>query len=84
MTTISVTNDVKAELLRVASELQLRLKRRVDFNEAIRFLLMQRRNRRPDLLREACVPTAGADEALRELLEERKEDEERAKRRFGS
>jgi len=82
MTTISVTEDVKRRLLRVTSELQLKLKRRVDFNEAIRFLLVQRRERRPRLLMEACKPTIGADEALKELTKERKRDEERAERYF--
>jgi hypothetical protein len=39
MTTISVTEDVKEALLKVVSELQLKLGRRVDLNEAIRYLL---------------------------------------------
>jgi hypothetical protein len=33
MTTISVSEDVKQKLLRVASELQIKLGRRVDLNE---------------------------------------------------
>jgi len=80
MTTISVTEDVKRRLLRVTSELQLKLKRRVDFNEAIRFLLVQRQEKRPHLLMEACKSTIGADEALKELATERKRDEEKAER----
>jgi hypothetical protein len=42
MTTISVTEDVKQKLLKVASELQIKLGRRVDLNEALRFLVDQR------------------------------------------
>ena len=43
MPTISISEDVKRELLKFASELQIKLGRRVDFDEAIRFLLMYRR-----------------------------------------
>ena len=42
MTTISVTDDVKEKLLKVASELQIKLGRRVDLNDALRFLVEQR------------------------------------------
>lgn len=79
MTTISVKEDVKEELLKFASKLQIELKRRVDYNEAIRYLLM-RRQRRPRLVEEACTPLPGAEKARRTLVEERKRDEERAER----
>ena len=39
MSTISVTENVKESLLKVALELQLKLGRRIDLNEAIRYLL---------------------------------------------
>jgi len=81
MSTISIKEDVKEELLKFASELQIKLGRRVDYNEAIRHLLMQRR-KRPTLLREACAPMPGADEARRALLKERRLDEGRAERRI--
>ena len=81
MSTISVKEDVKEDLLRYASELQVKMGRRVDFNEAIRFLLMERR-RHPSLLSEACTPAAGVEEAKRALMEERRLDEERAERRL--
>jgi predicted CopG family antitoxin len=80
-TTISVTEDVKEALLKVASELQIKLGRRVDLNEAIRYLLA--RNKRPDLLEEACKPAPGFEEAYRELVEGRRKDEERARRKYG-
>lgn len=80
-TTISVTEDVKEALLKVASELQIKLGRRVDLNEAIRYLLA--RGKRPDLLEEACKPVPGFEEAYRELLEERGRDEEKARRKYG-
>jgi hypothetical protein len=81
MTTISVKEDVKEDLLRYASELQVKMGRRVDFNEAIRFLLMERR-KRPSLLEEACAPAEGAEDSKRALTEERRLDEERAEKRL--
>jgi predicted CopG family antitoxin len=80
-TTISVTEDVKEALLKVAAELQMKLGKRVDLNEAIRYLLT--RNKRPDLLEEACRPVPGFEEAYRELVRERWKDEERARWKYG-
>jgi len=82
MTTISVTDDVKEALLKVASELQLKLGRRVDLNEAIRYLLV-RGKRDPELLEEACRPLPEFELAYKELIEERREDEGRASRKYG-
>jgi len=82
MTTISVTDDVKEKLLKIASELQIKLRRRVDLNEAIRFLISER-ERKPQLLDAACNPTPEAEAALQELYMERKLDEERFERKTG-
>ena len=82
MTTISVTDDVKDKLLKVASELQIKLGRRVDLNEAIRFLMMEK-ERKPNLLDKACSPVPDAEEALKELQAERKLDEGRLERKTG-
>jgi predicted CopG family antitoxin len=81
MTTISVTEDVKQKLLKVASELQIKLGRRVDLNEALRFLADQR-EKNPQLLAEACKPTIGAEETIKELQKERKIDETRLERKI--
>ncbi|MGB9718725.1 MAG: hypothetical protein ACP5PQ_05495 [Thermoproteota archaeon] len=81
MSTISVTEDVKEALLKVASELQLKWGRRVDLNEAIRYLIA-RGVKRPDLLERACQPIPGFKEAYKELKGERVKDEERARRKF--
>ncbi len=83
MTTIAVTDEVKEKLLKVASELQIRLGRRVDLDEALRYLLSER-EKKPQLLREACKPTPGVDQALDELYCERRLDEERLERKLGS
>lgn len=81
MTTISVTEDVKQKLLKVASELQIKLGRRVDLNEALSFLVDQR-EKNPQLLEEACSPAVGVKEAVEELEKERKLDETRLERKI--
>jgi predicted CopG family antitoxin len=81
MTTISITGDVKEKLLKIASELQIKLGRRVNLNEAIRFLISER-EKKPQLLDEACKPTPEIEKVLKELYEERKLDEERLERKI--
>lgn len=81
MTTIAVSEDVKVKLLRVASELQIKLGRRVDLNEALSFLLDQR-EKNPQLLEKACSPMIGAKETIEELAKERKIDETRIERKI--
>lgn len=80
MTTISVTDDVKQKLLKVASELQIKLGRRVDLNDAVRYLL-DHGEKNIQLLEKACIPTASAKEALDELEMERQLDEARLERK---
>lgn len=81
MTTISVTDDVKKKLLKLASELQIKVGRRVNFNEAIQFLIRER-EKNPQLLDEATRPTPKVEEALEELYAERKLDEKRLERKI--
>jgi len=80
MSTIAIKEETKRELLKFVSELQIKLGRRVDFDEAIRFLLMYRRKKNPKLLLEACTPRRDVDEALKELYEERRKDERKYNR----
>jgi len=49
MTTISMSPEVRDELVRYAAELQLKLGRRVDLEEAVRHLLLLRHARDPSL-----------------------------------
>ncbi|MHA1594570.1 MAG: hypothetical protein ACTSXJ_05430 [Candidatus Baldrarchaeia archaeon] len=79
MAVILIGEEVKRELLRIVSELQIKLGRRVTLDEAIWFLLMYRRRKNPRLLLEACKPVSSdiADKALRELYRERRRDERR-------
>ncbi len=83
MSIVRVSKSTKMELLRYASELQMRLGRRVDFDEAIAHLLREARRKRPNLLIEACQPIEDAEEALMELYRERRMDEERVERKHG-
>jgi len=80
MSTIAIKEETKRELLKFVSELQIKLGRRVDFDEAIRFLLMYRRKKSPKLLLEACTPRRDVEEALKELYEERRGDERKYNR----
>ena len=57
------------------------LVRSVDFDDAIKFLLMSRKGKNPKLLMAACV-SGNEEEILNELYEERKEDEGRYSRYF--
>jgi hypothetical protein len=82
MTTISVTEEVKQKLLKIASKLQIKLGRRVDLDEALQYLLSER-EKKPWLLEKACKPLSGGEEMLDELYRERKFDEERLKRKVG-
>jgi len=59
------------------------MRRRVDFDEAIAYLLREARRKRPEPLMRACLPAEEAEEALRELYEERRRDEERIARKHG-
>ena len=81
MTTISVTEEVKQKLLRIASELQIKRGRRVDLNEALSFLVDQQ-EKKPQLLEEACKSMSGAKGAIEELERERKVDEARLERKI--
>lgn len=81
MTTISVTDDVKEKLLKIASELQIKLGRRVDLNEAVQFLIGEK-EKKPQMLDEACKPTPKVEEALEQLYAERKLDEKRLERKI--
>lgn len=80
MTSISVKESTKRELLDVVSFLQTINRRRVDFDEAIQYLLGQRRIKDPKLLLEACSEEENVDELLEVLYNDRREDDERYQR----
>jgi hypothetical protein len=74
MTTISVRDETRRSLLLYASKLQLSTGRKVDFDDAIRHLL--ERDKRPDLLEEACRPIPNSDWLQKLLHEERGKDDD--------
>lgn len=79
MTTIAVDDDVRDELLKISAELQMRLGRRVNYNDVIRYLIGKKRVR-PELLDEFVVEGLDSKEGLEELKKERRRDEERLER----
>ena len=74
MATITIDDDVWDGLLRISAELQLRLGRRVDHNDVLRYL-MEGRVKRPELLDRAVVRGLDPKKLVRELREERRRDE---------
>ncbi len=79
MTTIAVDDDVRDELLKISAELQMRLGRRVNYNDVIRYLIGKKRIR-PELLDEFVVEGLDSKEGLEELRRDRRRDEERLER----
>ncbi len=80
-TTITISQETKAELLKIAAELQGKLKRKISYDDAIKYLLfaVRRDEKNPNLLKQACTPDADVDPKtlVRDLLQERKRDERR-------
>ena len=78
-TTISVSDEVRRELLRVAARLQAKTGEEVDYDQVIHYLLSEA-SRDEHLLREACKPVPVASPELRkELRRGRAEDQKREK-----
>jgi len=78
--TIKVSKEAKEKLLKVAADIQSREGRRVDLDEAIKYLLRSGR-RRPKLLADLFGIVPGL--TTKELFEERMRDERAAKRKYG-
>ncbi len=76
-TTIAVKEETKKELLKIAADLQRKFGRKVDYDEAIRYLLMQVQKKRKSshLLREALISGLDAEKIIKELWEERRKDD---------
>jgi predicted CopG family antitoxin len=84
-TTITISDRTRRELLRVAAELQSKRGEKVDYEDAIEYLLL-RSKKNPELLRRAMIGSGIAPEefrkALREGREEDKRHEEELERRY--
>ena len=79
MVTIAVDNETRRKLLGIASDLQKKLGRRVDFNETISYLisLYEKERKNPELFKLSCKPIEGLrfEGVYQELIEERRRDE---------
>lgn len=84
-TTITVSESLRAQLVKLAAELQMKLGRKVDYEDVIRHLIGSNR-KNAQLLRQACTPTdLPAKEFRAELRRGRAEDrrrEEELERRY--
>jgi hypothetical protein len=82
--TIRVSRQTKEALLRVAARLQERTGKRVDFDEAINHLVHQE-DKSPDTFMNFVGSARGLESGilLDELAKERRQDELRAKRKYG-
>lgn len=79
MTTITISEEAKRELLKIAAELQAKSGERVDYEGVIRFLVSKAR-RDVQLFLEACSPLGIESKVLRrELQKGRAEDRRREK-----
>jgi hypothetical protein len=76
-TTITVSDALRAQLVRLAADLQRKIGRKVDYEDVIRYLISK--NQRNDrLLWEACAPVSASVKEFRaELRKGRAEDRER-------
>jgi len=82
MTTIHVDEETKKELAKIAGELQAKLKRRVDLDEALNFLIQQYRSKGKrkvffELFTKPIEDVSFKD-AYAELIAERRKDEKLA------
>ncbi len=76
-TTITISEDLKRELLRVAAELQASRREKIDYDDVLRFLV-RKATRNLDLFHQACSPTGRSSEHLKQALRKgRAEDKKR-------
>ena len=81
MTTITIDEETKEELLKVAAQLQIQRKQKINYNTTIKFLISNyfRKNNKKDRrkFRNACekVENIDVNSVLDELYLERKKDD---------
>ncbi len=79
MTTITIDPEIKSELLKIAAQLQMEGKKKVNYNEAIKYLLslVQAKKKDQEKFLKACTPDTGVDpkQLVQDLLHERRKDE---------
>jgi hypothetical protein len=78
MTTITIDDETKKALLEIAAKLQIKIKEKVDYNAAIKYLILKEVKTKDQIkLMKACGKVNGIDaqEVIYELYNERKKDE---------
>jgi len=75
-TTITISDDLKRELLKVAAQLQASTGQKVDYDDVLRFLV-GKATRNLDLFRQACSPTGVSSARLRKQLRKGREEDKR-------
>ena len=75
-TTITSSDDLKRELLKVAAQLQASSGQRVDYDDVLRFLV-SKATRNLDLFRQACSPTGVSSAQLRKHLRKGRDEDKR-------
>ncbi len=75
-TTITISDDLKRELLKVAAQLQASSGQRVDYDDVLRFLV-SKATRNLDLFRQACSPTGVSSAELRKQLRKGRAEDKR-------
>jgi len=73
-TTITISESLRGQLVKLAAELQMKIGKKVDYEDVIRYLI-KKSQKDPRLLQSACMPThLSPDEARVELRRGRAED----------
>jgi len=79
ITTITIDNAIKNELLKIGALLQMKFGKKINYNTTIKFLIenFKKRMKNEELFREACskIENVNINEILNELYIERKKDE---------
>lgn len=67
-TTITISDELKRELLKVAAQLQASRGEKIDYDDVLQFLV-RKTTRNMNLFHEACAPTGASSKQLAQELE---------------
>jgi hypothetical protein len=82
-TTISISEDLRKQLLKIAAELQARTGEKIDYDEVVRYLL-SRAARDEQLFKQACAPVDVDVSRMREELRKGRKEDRRREEAFGA
>lgn len=78
MTTITIDEEIKEDLLKIAAHLQIKMREKVNYNTTIKYLIDHYQKKKDAIkFREACkkVENINVNDVLEELYSERMKDE---------